>query len=220
MPDKPPALPRGLYAIVDDGRIALADWLPFTRALLGAGCKTVQFRAKKSQGREVVEVLKMAVQACRAASALALVNDRADWALVAGADGVHLGDADIPLEVARAVLGPAAVLGFTARTPEAVVHAERAGAHYVGVGPVFASQTKSGHAKLLGIEGLAAVVRAARLPVVAIAGIDETNIAQVSATGTHAAAVAAGLGTLNDVSTRARNLEEAFLRGSTTLGPP
>src|SRR5262245_47707472 len=155
----PCQLPHGIYGLCDD---TVRQDLPVDRQaalLLEGGIRVLQLRLKRTPAREAVEACRAAVERCRAAGALCLVNDRVDWALLSGADGVHVGDEDIPPEDARALLGPSRLVGVTVRDAQMARAAARAGADYAGVGPVFATATKRVSAPVMGTERLAAVVR-------------------------------------------------------------
>jgi thiamine-phosphate pyrophosphorylase len=189
---RPPlAVPR-LHIVTDtrSGR----DPLPVVRAALTASgaCDqwiAVQVRAKQSTDREVVDLTRRVLLLARPAGALVLVNDRLDLALAAGADGVHLGADDLPIEDAARLSGPGMVIGATVRHPQAAVDAGRAGAAYLGVGPVFGTATKKGLPTPFGAAGLRTVISDAPLPVLAIGGVNATNIADVMGAGAHGAAV-------------------------------
>lgn len=211
----PHPLPRGLYAVCDDG---VRPDLPLpeqARLLVAGGVRIAQIRCKRLSGRAAWEAVLAAVAELRAGGALALVNDRVDWALLAGADGVHLGDDDLRPEEARALLGSEAVVGVTVRSAEGAQRAKEAGASYVGLGPVFATRTKEVPAPPLGLEGLRREMTRSPLPVVAIGGLGESSLPAVAAAGAHAAAVISDLWNASDVPTRVRVLQAAFQLGET-----
>jgi len=217
----PHPLPSGLYGLCDD---TVRPDLPIDRQaalLLEGGVRVLQLRLKRACAREAVAACRAAAARCHQAGALCLVNDRVDWVLLAGADGVHVGDEDLLPEDARALLGPGKVVGVTARGAEQARAAAQAGADYVGGGPVFATATKQVSAPVLGLERLAAVVRDSPLPVVAISGIGLQNIAEVAAAGARMAAVVSDLLRAGDVPARARALAERFELGRVqrTLAP-
>ncbi len=200
------ALPRGLYALCDDERKG--------GAVLAGGVRVLQLRLKGRGGRDALVAVRTVAAACRAAGCLCLVNDRPDWALLAGADGVHLGDEDLPPAEARRVLGSRALLGVTVRDVEGARRARDDGASYVGLGPIFETRTKHVTAPVVGLAGLAAAVSASPLPVVAIGGIGLRSIAQVAATGVHGAAVLSDLLEAADIAGQARRLQAEFERGA------
>ncbi|GGK92699.1 thiamine phosphate synthase [Mangrovihabitans endophyticus] len=134
--------------------------------------------------REAFELTSRILGRCRPQGVLCLVNDRLDVALAAGADGAHVGAEDLPVAAARRVLGPAAVLGATCRTPAAARAARDCGATYVGVGPAYATATKTGLPDPIGPDGVAAVVRAVPdMPVVAIGGVTVERLPELVGCG-------------------------------------
>lgn len=206
-------LPSGIYGVCDDS--LRVGWSLEEQAarLLEGGIRVLQLRMKQTPLRRALEAARAVTAACRQEGALCLVNDRVDLALLAGADGVHLGDEDLPVEDARALLGPDALVGATCRSAEAIARARASGASYAGVGPVFATTTKQVDARLLGVEGLRAVVARAELPVVAIAGIGLGNVAAVAEAGARMAAVISALAGAEDPAGQARLLAAEFERG-------
>jgi thiamine-phosphate pyrophosphorylase len=209
-----PLLPPGLYALCDDGVRAEPGMVQKARWLLEGGVQVMQVRHKRTPERRALDELAQVAALCREAGTVCLVNDRVDWALAAGAHGAHVGAEDLPAAEARRALGPTRILGVTVRTTEDARRAAAAGADYVGAGPVFATRTKSVDAQLLGLTGLEALVRASPLPVVAIAGIGLTNIADVARTGVHGAAVLSDLLEASDVPAQATALAAAFATGA------
>lgn len=160
-----------------------------TRALLDVGAPLVQVRTKDVDDRARLEAAKAVVDAARAAGAVCLVNDRVDVALAAGADGVHVGAADLPPVVARRLLGPVAIVGATCRNAEQARRAEADGASYVGVGPVYATSTKTALPEPMGPGGVARVAAAVNIPVIAIAGVTAANAGAVLDAGAWGVAV-------------------------------
>jgi len=211
----PLALPPGLYALCDDG---VRPELPLEEKasrLLAGGVRVMQLRIKRAPARQALAAARNVVALCQAAGALCLVNDRADWALLSGAHGVHVGADDLPPEDARTLLGPGRLVGATVRNLEMARAAKAAGADYAGLGPVFPTTTKSVDAPPLGLEGLARIAAESPLPLVAISGIGLHNIEDVARAGVHGAAVASDLLAAPDIAERARSLAEAFERGRT-----
>lgn len=209
----PHPLPSGIYGLCDD---TVRPDLPIERQaalLLEGGLRVLQLRLKRAGAREAVAACRAAAALCRAQGALCLVNDRVDWALLSGADGVHVGDEDLPPEDARRLLGPERVVGVTARDAAMARAAAAAGADYAGVGPVFATSTKQVNAPVLGLERLSAIARESPLPVVAISGVGLSNVAEVAAAGAQMAAVVSDLLRAQDIPARARALRERFESG-------
>ena len=207
------SLPRGLYAVADDGARPDLTLVEQARQLASAGVRVVQVRCKRAVGRAAWEAVRDAVHVLKAAGVLTLVNDRVDWTLLSGADGVHLGDEDLPPGEARRLLGPDRIIGVTVRG--AAGAAAAAGASYVGLGPVFATRTKDVPAAVMGLERLRTEVRAISLPVVAIGGIRLEVVSAVARTGVHAVAVVSDLWTGGNPAERIEALQRGFLLGET-----
>ncbi len=205
-------LPGGLYALIDEQVRPQVSVLDKARAALEGGAKVMQLRLKRSADRPALEAVRGVVGLVHAAGAVVIVNDRVDWALLAGADGVHLGAEDLPANEARQVLGPTALIGVTARNLDEIVAAQALGADHVGLGPIFATRTKVVDAPLLGLPSFERIAKASPLPVVGIAGISLSTIGQVARAGAHAAAVGSDWLLAEDLVSRAKALQEAFWR--------
>lgn len=201
--------------MLDDGfrpEVSLAEQ---ARLLAGAGVRVAQVRCKRSTGRQGWEAVRDAVRVLRDAAVVVLVNDRVDWALLSGADGVHVGDEDLPPREARQLLGPDRLLGVTVRSAAEAREAAAAGASYVGLGPVFATRTKAVPAPVLGPARLRLEVEGSPLPVVAIGGIGLATVTEVARTGVHGAAVLSDLWAGGDLPARVQALQRGFLLGET-----
>jgi thiamine-phosphate pyrophosphorylase len=209
-----PTLPRGLYLLCDDTVLPELPLGEKAARLLAGGGRVLQLRMKRTPLRQALAAAREVVAACRRAGAVCLVNDRVDLALLAGADGVHVGEEDLPPEAARELLGPGKVVGVTVRDVAGARAAREAGADYVGLGPVFGTTTKQVPAPVLGLAGFAAVVRESPLPVVGIGGVKLANIAELAATGAHGGAVASDALLAEDVAEQVRRLSAAFDMGA------
>lgn len=205
-------LPRGLYALLDDSVRPDLDLRAAARAVFAGGAGVVQLRLKRHSDRDALALARDVVALAAATRARVLVNDRVDLALLSGAHGVHLGDDDLPVAAARALLGPDALIGATTRSLAGIRAAADAGADHVGLGPVFATSTKPVPHALLGLDGLAQIANASPLPVVAIAGITLQNVGAVARAGARAAAVASDLLRADDLCAHAAALVAAFAK--------
>jgi len=177
------------------------DPLPVLRAALDAGGPelVVQVRATSGLGDAAAYRLACAAAAlCADAGATCLVNDRLHVALAAGIRGGHVGADDLPVAAARRVLGPAALLGATARDPRTALSAVAAGADYLGVGPCHATTTKPGLPPPIGADGIRAVAAAVDVPVIAIGGVTVARVAALRAAGAYGVAVVAALADADD----------------------
>lgn len=187
---------RGFYAVLDRDDEALAR-----RLVIDAGARVLQIRLKPRGGApaDAEDVLRVATWAraiCDEARAALVVNDRVDVALAAGADGVHLGQTDLPLAEARALAAGRLWIGVSTHDLDQVRAACAGGADYLGFGPVFATHTKANPDPVQGLAGLRAAVQAAgRVPVVAIGGLAPALARDVLATG---AAAACAISAVND----------------------
>jgi thiamine-phosphate pyrophosphorylase len=191
-------LPSRLYAIVDPldtGREPLA----LARAMLAGGARLLQLRLKSVSSGALLAAATAIRERTAAAGATLIVNDRADLARACGADGVHLGQEDLPVEDARRIVGPTAVVGFSTHSETQLEAARSAGADYLAFGPIFATTSKSKADPVLGCERLAAARRLTEGPLVAIGGITAATAPAVLAAGADAVAVIAALVRAPDV---------------------
>ena len=167
----------------------ITDDLAVARAALSVGAPVVQVRVKEKTDREAYELSVRMVALCAVYGATCLVNDRLHVALAAGAAGGHVGADDLPVAAARRVLGPAAILGATARSPASGRSAVRDGASYLGVGPCYPTSTKVGLPLPIGPSGVEAVSAAVAVPVIAIGGVTAARVPDLLAAGAHGVAV-------------------------------
>lgn len=179
-----------------------------TRAAAG-GADTIQFREKRGPHRHRFAALVPTAEACREAGVPLLVDDHVDLALAVEANGVHLGQHDLPVEAARRVLGPGGLIGATASTASEAVAAEAAGADYVGFGPVFPTGSKANPTAVRGLIGLRAACAAVSIPVIAIAGITVERVHDAMEAGAYGVAVMTAVTTAPDVERAAAAFREA-----------
>jgi thiamine-phosphate pyrophosphorylase len=183
---------RGLYAIVDTETLKGRSHADITRQLLSGGARIIQLRDKVSS-KQVLYPLAMALkQTCTEAGALFIMNDYLDLALAVKADGLHIGQTDLPLVAARRLLPAGMLLGLSTQSVPQAIQAEKDGADYIGVGAVFSTNTKK-DARPHGLGILAESKKAVKLPIVAIGGITLENLPEVIAAGADAAAVISAL---------------------------
>ncbi|MFP4436977.1 MAG: thiamine phosphate synthase [Chloroflexaceae bacterium] len=195
--------------IVTDERAAGERALPeIVRAAIQGGATAVQLRAKVATTREMVALGQALLAVTRPAGVPLIVNDRLDVALAIDADGAHVGQDDMPTAMARRLLGPERILGVSAETVAQAQQAERDGADYLGVGDVFGTPSKPDAGPPIGVDGLAAIVRAVPLPVVAIGGITLENAPAVIAVGAVGVAVISAVVGAPDPAAAARQLRE------------
>ncbi|MQA28007.1 MAG: thiamine phosphate synthase [Micromonosporaceae bacterium] len=169
---------------------------------LGVGPLCVQVRVEDEMtDRDAYELSGRVAALCRDAGAVCLVNDRLHIALAVGANGGHVGAEDLPVAAARGVLGPYAVVGATAREPDTAKRHVADGATYLGVGPAYASPTKTSLPAPIGPVGVAAVAGAVRVPVIAIGGVTPDRVAELTDAGAHGVAVIGAINSAPDPHT-------------------
>jgi len=203
------ALPHGIYAIVDSAAASRHGPLELVAAFVKGGAAVVQLRLKDTGAGELLRIAREAKAIC-AGHALLLINDRPDMAKLAQADGVHLGQDDLPLAEARALLGPSAIIGISAHSDEELQAAQ--GADYAGFGPIFATRSKPGAAlpPPHGLAGLRRAVQLSKVPLVAIGGLTAATAHEVAATGARCAAAIAELCGAADPEAAVRAMAAAF----------
>ena len=172
-----------LYLIADRGFPSRVPFLTAIQQAVEGGVTLVQLRDKSADARAFLRETLVVRDMLRRSGVKLIVNDRIDVALAAAADGVHLGQTDLPPSIARKVLGPHAIIGLSIETAAQLEDREREAADYLGVGPVFPTMTKPDAATPIGLDGLKSIVTEARMPVGAIGGIDVSNARSVMATG-------------------------------------
>jgi len=181
--------------------------------LLRGGATFIQLREKTNSPRAFFDDAESAVHLARAAGAAIIINDRVDLALALGASGVHLGQTDMPVNAARQLLGPDAIIGYSTHNLDQVVEALELPINYLAFGPIFPTRTKENPDPIAGVDGLrAAKTLAGELPVVAIGGIDESNMADIFTAGADSAAIISGI--LSNAQNIAANLRKMMRAGS------
>ncbi len=182
------------------------DDLRAVDAALAAGAPAIQVRVKERTDRDHLEVAAAITRRCHDAGARCIVNDRPDIALACGADGVHLGAEDLPVEVVRELVGERLLVGGTARDPDTARRLAAAGADYLGVGPIHPTSTKEGLPDPLGLDRLTAISSAVDVPVIAISGITAERIPDVLRAGAAGVAVMSAVMGADDPGMATRQL--------------
>jgi len=184
---------------------------------LGGGVDLVQLRDKEAPDDALLETGRELADLCRAHGALFVVNDRPDLALACGADGVHLGQDDAPVEEARGLVGDRTAIGLSTHSPEQIAAAEESSADYYAVGPVHETPTKPGR-PAVGLELVRHAASVASKPWFAIGGIDPGNVAEVAAAGATRVVVVRAIRDARDPAAAARALRAALVQEA-ALGP-
>ena len=203
-------LPR-VYAITDVELSGLSH-AEQVRLLSLGGASLIQLRDKKMPALEFYQQARAAVEVAAGCGVRLIINDRLDIALAVGSAGVHLGQDDVPADAARALMGAAAVVGYSTHCVEQAIAAAKLPIDYIAIGPIFATTTKSDTAPVLGLEGLRAVRQAiGDFPLVAIGGITTANARSVIEAGADSVAVISALLSQPDQITQATQTLLQFL---------
>jgi len=200
-----------VYVLTDRRAAGARSLVDLVRAAVRGGATAVQLRDKGATTRDMIELGRALLAITRPAGVPLIVNDRADVALAIGADGVHVGQDDMPPPLARAILGPERILGVSAGTVDEARQAEREGADYLGVGDVYGTPSKADAGTPIGVAGLAEIARAVSIPVVAIGGITLDNAAATIQAGAAGVAVLSAVIGAPDPEVAARQLRRIVL---------
>ncbi len=204
-----------LYVIVDQDAVAGRDLAWIAEQAIRGGADVIQLRAKAASTRDLIEHAQRLREVTQAGKVPLVINDRVDVALAVGAEGVHLGQDDLPVAVARRLLGPGRILGKSTHTLDQAREADRDGVDYLAVGPIFSTPTKpdSPHVGLRLIRDVKAHVQR---PMVAIGGIDLTTLSEVMAAGAQCVAVVRAVSAAGDPATAARDLKRLLIQHART----
>jgi thiamine-phosphate pyrophosphorylase len=199
-----------LYVLLDTGLLPGRQVLDVAQQVLAGGATVLQLRAKNVSIREQVALAEALVPLARAHGVPLLINDHADIALAAGAGGVHLGVDDLPVALARRILPPGALIGYS---PEDIPDAQRAvadGIDYLGVGPFATTRTKGDAGDAIGPDGIGAVSVAVSVPIIAIGGLTPSTAGAAIRAGATGIAVASAAITAPDPTAATRALWTAI----------
>lgn len=200
---------RGLYFLVDPEHTAGRDAVEVCRLALRGGAALIQYRDKLHDKGDQLPVVERLLALCRQFAVPLLINDHVDLALAAGADGVHVGQHDLPVAVARRLLPAGAIVGCSTNNPDEARAAEAAGASYIAVGRIFPTGSKA-NTRPATLDTVRQVRAAVSRPIVAIGGITPANVDQVIEAGADLAAVIAAVGEAEDVEEAARAIASRF----------
>jgi len=186
------ALPK-IYPITDVSLAGISHGEQVGRLIAG-GATFIQLREKHASPRDFFEAAKPAIEIARKNNVMIIINDRVDIARALGADGVHLGQDDLPPNAAREVLGPDAIIGFSTHSVEQAIDAAGLPIDYIAIGPIFETKTKENPDPIVGLDGLAEVKKnIGNIPLVAIGGIDLDNVLDVLAAGADSIALVSAI---------------------------
>jgi thiamine-phosphate pyrophosphorylase len=199
----------GVYVIVDPEHTEGRPVTQVAEAALKGGASAVQYRDKRSEKGAILATAREIAALCKKSGAVFIVNDYADIARLSGADGLHVGQKDIPVKEARKVTLPSQVIGKSNALVQEALEAEAEGADYIAVGAMFDTATKP-NTRPAGVETLRQVKRSVAAPVIAIGGINVSNVVQVAAAGADAVCVATAVTKAGDPEAACRSLLDAF----------
>lgn len=200
-----------LYAITDREMLGETSEVEAARLCYEGGADVVQLRMKSTDGGKMLELAKEIQAVANQYNKFFIVNDRIDVAMLASADGVHLGQSDIPVREARRLVGDEMIIGVSVHNVEEAVRAVEDGADYLGVGSVFTTSTKPDAEQGLGLDIIIDIKEAVDVPVVAIGGINKGNILDVMHVGADGAAVVSAIMAKEDIRAAAHELKVMIL---------
>jgi len=204
-------LAGGIYAILSEEHSLGRSNPEVAGMLLESGVRVIQYREKDKKAGAMLEDCLAIRDMTRKAGASFIVNDHVDLAILADADGVHLGQEDLPPHAVRRLLGPEKIIGLSTHGPGQARAAQSSGAvDYIGVGPIFATATKKDVCEPVGLEYLRYVIEKIELPFVAIGGIKEHNVARVRECGARTICMVTEIVGAEDIPARVRSLLAAM----------
>ena len=205
------ALPS-LYTILDPEQIKGRAPRAALQDLLAGGAAILQLRVKSMTPREFFDLAKSARAETRALGCKLIINDRVDVALACDADGVHLGQDDLPLSVGRKLMGDK-IVGISTHDLAQAQEAQRNGADYIGFGPMFGTNTKNTGFSARGTDMLRQIRATVKIPIVAIGGITEKNVREVWQAGADSAAIISDILHAEDIAAKTRRIAAAYSNG-------
>lgn len=200
---------RGYYFITDPA-LSVSGVESDVRQAITAGVSVIQYRNKVADTRSLYEEARLIKNICSGGPAWLVINDRIDIALAVNADGVHLGQGDLPYQEARRLLGRNKIIGITVHTVEEAMAAESLGADYLGVSPIFPTTTKLDAGGRCGVDGLRSIRQTCRIPIVAIGGINLSNVGAVIEAGADMVCAISAVVTKIEVATEIRKFQKEF----------
>ena len=202
-----------LYVIIDRAAAGGRDLADYAAAAIRGGADVIQLRDKSASRDALLTETARLLPFTRAAGIPFIINDHVEVARTAGADGVHLGQEDRPVDEARRILGPHGLIGKSTHSFEQAMAAQAEGADYIGLGPIFPTPTKP-DARSVGTGLITQVVPHIRVPIVCIGGIDAANVGQVLEAGADCFAVIRAVCSAPDPESATRNLKRILLESS------
>ncbi len=203
---------KGIYLILDRKLAGKRSYNEIVEKTSKHGVKIVQLREKGITDRQYLETAIEIKDVCRKNNVLFIINDRIDIALASEADGVHLGQDDMPVEYARKILGNNKIIGISAGNEEELEYALNSDVDYISPGPVFSTITKNDAGKPVGVEFVKLVLSKTKKPVISIGGINSQNIQELSKIGINKVAVISAILKANNIETETLTLYQNLLK--------
>lgn len=203
------------FYLVTDSELSKKGTLSDVKDAVESGCRIIQYREKNKSTKEMVSEASEIKSIC-GDNAIFLVNDRIDVALAVGADGVHIGQDDMPICTARKLLGAEKIIGLTVHNGDEAIEAEKNGADYIGLGPIFDTSTKKDAGKGIGPAMIREVKSAIRIPVVAIGGINKENCRSVIESGADSLVAISAIVCSDDVKRETKDFIDIILENKTS----
>jgi thiamine-phosphate pyrophosphorylase len=198
------------YYFITDSKLSRAGNRSDVLSAISCGVKTVQYRSKNAETREMYHEALELCRICREAGSLFLINDRLDIALAVEADGVHVGQSDMPCIKARRLLGEGKIIGVTVHSLSEALRAEEEGADYLGISPIFQTKTKPDAGKPAGIRLIEEIREHVGIPLIAIGGINHSNAPDVVRAGADGICAISCVVAEENVRERIRRFQELF----------
>ncbi|MBW2318326.1 MAG: thiamine phosphate synthase [Deltaproteobacteria bacterium] len=205
---KPENIDYSLYLVTDRGLSRGRTTIQIVEAALCGGVTCIQLREKTCSTREFITQALSIKDHLKRHNVPLIINDRVDIAQAVNADGVHLGQSDMPIEMAKTILKDSMIIGISAESLEDAVQAEKNGADYIGVSPIYATPTKTDAASPLGLEGLREIRKSVKIPLVGIGGLNRGNAGEVINNGGDGVAVVSAIVAADDPEKAARELKK------------
>ncbi|MGQ9619190.1 MAG: thiamine phosphate synthase [Candidatus Aminicenantia bacterium] len=194
--------------LVTDRKLCRIPFFEMIKEAVRGGITALQLREKEISTRDFIEEALKVKELIKGERILFIINDRVDIALAVDADGVHLGNEDMPVDMARKILGKKFIIGASAHSVEEAIEKERMGVNYIAVSPVFSTPTKPDAGPPLGLEGIKEMRKFVRVPLIGIGGINKENIEEVIKSGADGVAVVSAIVSAENPYESARELRE------------
>src|SRR3972149_3546931 len=195
-----------IYPIIDSSLVTLDNIGKTAEAIIDGGAKILQLRAKSLSSKEFLETARIIRKITKDKGTIFIVNDRVDIALLTAADGVHLGQDDLPVKEAKRLIGNIKIIGYSTHNLREALESKKLPVDYISFGPIFATKTKEDAQTPKGLKGLDEASKAVKIPLVAIGGITETNMAHVLKQGVESVAMISEILTAKDIPQKINRL--------------